>query len=143
MYAVAELEDQIDLVLETVGLNHRRGDLVRTFSRGMQQRLAIARAVIHDPDILLLDEPYTGLDQDACVMLDDVLKEVAAKGRTVVMTSHDLARAEDMASRFDVLSRGKIVASTPRNEIPENGLLAFYKQAVNAPAEEREAVHVG
>ena len=143
MYAVNELDNRIDQVLETVGLSTRRGDLVRTFSRGMQQRLAIARSVIHDPDILLLDEPYTGLDQDACVMLDDVLREVASKGRTVVMTSHDLARAEDMASRFDVLSRGKIVASMPSDEMPTNGLLAFYKQAVNAPAVEREAAHVG
>ena len=61
----------------------------QTFSRGMQQRLAIGRAVLHDPDVMLFDEPYTGLDQDASTMLDEVLKTVAAKGRTVVMTSHD------------------------------------------------------
>jgi heme exporter protein A len=88
-----------------------RRDLVRTFSRGMQQRLAIGRAVLHDPEVLLLDEPHTGLDQDACAMLDDVLRQVAARGRTVVMTSHDLARAADLATRFDVLSRGVIQAS--------------------------------
>ena len=91
--------------------NHRRRDLVRTFSRGMQQRLAIGRAVLHDPEVMLFDEPYTGLDQDASAMLDDVLRNVAARGRTVVMTSHDLARAEDLASRFDILSRGVIAAS--------------------------------
>ena len=90
-----------------VGLAARRRDLVRTFSRGMQQRLAIGRAVLHDPEVMLFDEPHTGLDQDACQMLDNVLREVAARGRTVVMTSHDLARVGDLASRFDVLSHGQ------------------------------------
>ena len=56
----------------------------------MQQRLAIGRAVLHDPEVMLFDEPHTGLDQDASAMLDGVLREVAARGRTVVMTSHDL-----------------------------------------------------
>jgi len=78
MYAVDDLDTRIGEVLELVDLTNRRRDLVRTYSRGMQQRLAIARSVIHDPDILLLDEPYTGLDQDACSMLDEVLREIAA-----------------------------------------------------------------
>jgi heme exporter protein A len=103
---------------------------VRTFSRGMQQRLAIGRAVLHDPDVMLFDEPHTGLDQDASNMLDNVLREVAAMGRTVVMTSHDLARTADLGSRFDVLSRGVIAASIQRSEIDPNHLLAFYRQAV-------------
>jgi heme exporter protein A len=121
---------RLDETLAMVGLVDRRTDLVRTFSRGMQQRLAIARAIIHDPDILLLDEPYTGLDQDACLMLDEVLSAVAAQGRTVLMTSHDLARAGEMADRFDVLSRGKIVASKRRDEISRDGLLAYYRDAL-------------
>jgi heme exporter protein A len=103
---------------------------VRTFSRGMQQRLAIGRAVLHDPEVMLLDEPHTGLDQDACAMLDAVLKSVAAQGRTVVMTSHDLARAEALASRFDVLSRGLIVASATPRQLHGRNLLAFYKQSL-------------
>lgn len=133
MYAVAGLEERIEEVLVLVELTRRRRDLVRTYSRGMQQRLAIARAVIHDPEILLLDEPYTGLDQDAAAMLDEVLKAVAAQGRTVVMTSHDLARAADLATRFDVLSRGKIIASARREDIPQDGLLAFYRKAIREP----------
>ena len=132
MYAVPSLDDRITEVLEIVGLYPRRRDLVRTFSRGMQQRLAIGRAVLHDPDVMLFDEPHTGLDQDACVMLDTVLREVAAKGRTVVMTSHDLARAADLASRFDVLSRGKIIASIQREEMEStDNLLAYYRKAVS------------
>ena len=133
MYAVDNLDARVAEVLEMVGLLPRRRDLVRTFSRGMQQRLAIGRAVLHDPEVMLFDEPHTGLDQDACAMLDNVLREVAARGRTVVMTSHDLARAADLASRFDVLSRGKIVASVRRDEMDTtDNLLAFYREAVAA-----------
>jgi heme exporter protein A len=130
MYNLPNYELRITEVLEMVGLENRRRDLVRTYSRGMQQRLAIGRAVLHDPDVILFDEPYTGLDQDASSMLDGVLKTVAAQGRTVVMTSHDLARAEELATRFDVLSRGVIAASTRREELTQGNLLTFYKQAL-------------
>ncbi len=130
MYDLQNIESRIADVLDMVGLSARRRDLVRTFSRGMQQRLAIGRAVLHDPDVMLFDEPYTGLDQDASEMLDEVLKNVAAAGRTVVMTSHDLARAEDLATRFDVLSRGVIAASASRAELERSNLLTFYKQAL-------------
>jgi heme exporter protein A len=130
MYGVENLDRRSNAVLEMVGLAARRRDLVRTFSRGMQQRLAIGRAVLHDPDVMLFDEPHTGLDQDACVMLDNVLREVAAAGRTVVMTSHDLSRAGDLASRFDVLSRGVIVASELQSNISPDGLLSFYRGAL-------------
>jgi heme exporter protein A len=132
MYNITNHEIRITEVLEMVGLENRRRDLVRTYSRGMQQRLAIGRAVLHDPDVVLFDEPYTGLDQDASSMLDDVLKTVAAKGRTVVMTSHDLARAEDLATRFDILSRGVIVASAKQDEMGSGNLLSFYKEALAA-----------
>src|SRR5512140_3249209 len=132
LYNVPDPESRITEVLEMVGLNQRRRDLVRTYSRGMQQRLAIARAVLHDPDVMLFDEPYTGLDQDASSMLDEVLRSVAAQGRTVVMTSHDLARAEDLATRFDILSRGVISASASRGDLTQTNLLAFYKQALAA-----------
>jgi len=130
MYDVPQAEIRITEVLEMVGLSARRRELVRTYSRGMQQRLAIGRAVLHDPEVVLFDEPHTGLDQDACLMLDGVLREVAARGRTVVMTSHDLARVADLASRFDILSRGVITASVTRAQIEPDHLLAFYRQAI-------------
>jgi heme exporter protein A len=131
MYDLQETHQRAAEVLELVGLAARRRDLVRTFSRGMQQRLAIGRAVLHDPEVMLFDEPHTGLDQDACQMLDTVLREVAARGRTVVMTSHDLARAADLASRFDILSRGVIAASVKAEDIQTNDLLAFYRDSIN------------
>lgn len=130
MYGVMELNTRIDEVLEVVGLAVRRHDLVRTFSRGMQQRLAIGRAILHDPDIMLFDEPHTGLDQDACDMLDGLLQNVAGRGRTVIITSHDLARVENLATRFDVLSRGVIAASSRRDDLGKNNLLDFYRQSL-------------
>jgi heme exporter protein A len=132
MYAVEQLDMRIDAVLGLVGLANRRRDLVRTFSRGMQQRLAIGRAVIHDPQVLLLDEPYTGLDQDASEMLDGVLRQVAGQRRTVVMTSHDLLRAADLAGRFDVLSHGAIQASKRIADVGgAGGVMEFYREVVS------------
>jgi heme exporter protein A len=130
MYGITNYQLRITEILEMIGLETRRRDLVRTFSRGMGQRLAIGRAVLHDPDVMLFDEPYTGLDQDASAMLDDVLKTIAAQGRTIVMTSHDLARAEGLATRFDILSRGIIAASATRKQLKKTNLLDFYKQAL-------------
>ncbi len=130
LYSLQQLEPRITEVLGLTGLAPRRRDLVRTFSRGMQQRLAIGRAVLHDPEVMLFDEPYTGLDQDASLMLDGLLRTVAAQGRTVVMTSHDLARAEELATRFDILSRGAIAASASRKQLGRSNLLTFYKAAL-------------
>jgi heme exporter protein A len=132
MYGIPNANAKITEVLQIVGLENRRKDLVRTFSRGMQQRLAIGRAILHEPEIVLFDEPYTGLDQDASVMLDEVLRSVASNGRTVVMTSHDLIRAESLATRFDVLSRGVIIASTAKENLQTTNLMDFYKQALQA-----------
>lgn len=136
LYGTGRLETRIEDLLNLTGLRKRRRDLVRTFSRGMQQRLAIGRAIIHDPQVLLMDEPYTGLDQDACEMLDSILRQVAAQQRTVVITSHDLARVVDMATRFDVLSGGVISVSARHDELPEGGLLTFYKQALKQNQQE-------
>ena len=138
MYGVEHLDQRVAEVLGLVGLTSRRSDLVRTFSRGMQQRLAIGRAVLHDPEVLLLDEPHTGLDQDACEMLDTTLHQVAERGRTLVMTSHDLSRVSDLASRFDVLTRGRIQASVQKADLPSDGLLTFYRLALANATVSRE-----
>jgi heme exporter protein A len=130
MYGVCELERRVETVLAIVGLVERRDELVRTFSRGMQQRLSIGRALLHDPQVILFDEPHTGLDQDACQILDNVLRDVAALGRAVVLTSHDLTHVADLASRFDVLWRGKIVASARHAELDSGQLLTFYRRAI-------------
>ncbi len=120
LYNISPSDKRIDQLLERVGLARRDRDLVRTFSRGMQQRLSIARALLHDPHILLLDEPYTGLDQDASAMLDDLLKQAQAEGHTIFMVTHQLDRAALLASRVLILSRGVI-----RYDCPTDGLEAL------------------
>ncbi|NIS78998.1 MAG: heme ABC exporter ATP-binding protein CcmA [Anaerolineales bacterium] len=132
MYAVPAMSERIDYVLQMVGLHKRRRDLVRGFSRGMQQRLAIGRSILHDPELLLFDEPHTGLDQVAAAMLDDLLREVATRGRTIVMTSHDLSRAADLGTRIDILSKGRIAASKARDEIDPRELSTFYHSVTHA-----------
>jgi heme exporter protein A len=117
-------------LLERVGLAARARDPVRTFSHGMQQRLAIARAVLHDPPVLLLDEPYAGLDQDAALMLDGVLRDVATRGRAVLMTTHSPSRGLAMADRVAILSRGVVAHVAPRHQLDEAGFDALYAQLV-------------
>lgn len=123
-------QERIDEVLDLVGLLPRRDGLVRTFSRGMQQRLAIGRAILHNPSILLLDEPHTGLDQAAGEILDRILQEVALEGRTVVMTSHDLVRSAELASRLVLLSKGKISNTISTVDLDPAGLVDFYKSGL-------------
>jgi heme exporter protein A len=120
------------VVLERVGLSARANDVVRTFSRGMQQRLAIARAILHEPHVLLFDEPYTGLDQDAAVMLDDLLRGIAADGHTIVMTTHDLSRALALSSDVAILSRGKIGYFGPSAAIAPGDFPALYAEVTGA-----------
>jgi heme exporter protein A len=131
LYGVPRLETRLGEVLEMIGLSARRRDLVRQYSRGMQQRLAIGRAVLHEPEIMLFDEPHTGLDQEASHMLDGVLRQVAARGRTVVMTSHDLLRSAELATRVDILSRGVIAASYPRSSLEPAALPALYRDVIH------------
>src|SRR5574340_548274 len=98
---VRELLDQVGLV----GWAHRP---VRTLSRGLEQRCALARALLHEPDLLLMDEPFTGLDVDAGGMLRDRLKQAHAGGTTLIMTTHDMAQAFDVCQRAVVLVRGRL-----------------------------------
>ena len=130
MYGVPSPGKRIAEVLGQVGLSARRRDLARTFSRGMQQRLAIGRAVLHDPEVMLFDEPYTGLDQDASAMLDGVLREVAARGRTVLMTTHDLARGLAVADRVLILSRGVVAFSAKAREVELGEFARVYDEMV-------------
>ena len=108
MYDVADLRERISFMLRQVGLERFRHDLVRTFSRGMKQRLSIARALLHDPPVLLLDEPYTGLDRRSAVMLDAVLQDAGANSRTVLLTTHNLERGLGMCRRVALLAKGEI-----------------------------------
>jgi heme ABC exporter ATP-binding subunit CcmA len=94
--------------LERVGLDRVANGLVREFSRGMRQRLAVARAFIHDPEVLLLDEPFTSLDDRAIAVLQAVLRAALAEGKTVVMSTHQLREALELATHVALINRGKL-----------------------------------
>jgi heme exporter protein A len=133
MYDLPDATARIDAVLEQVGLAARRRDPVRTFSRGMVQRLAIARATLHDPAIMLLDEPYTGLDLQAADMLRAVLEELAASNRTVILTTHNLEQGLEMCDRAAILNRGKVAWQGARAGLDLESMKEIYRN-VTRPA---------
>ncbi len=107
MYGVEELDKRIDELLDRVELNHRRYDTVRNFSRGMFQRLAIARALLHNPEIMFLDEPHTGLDPHAVDILDGIMRDMA-KTTTFIMVTHNIERTLSLGTQAMILDQGKI-----------------------------------
>ena len=106
MFNVPLLRKRIEWLLEDVGLSSRKDDVVRTFSRGMQQRLAIARALLHDPKILLLDEAFSGLDANAINLLRRMLSKFHAEGRTILISTHDYRLGMRQATRVAMLVNG-------------------------------------
>ena len=109
MFGISQVTEKAIEVIKQVGLESRMHDLVRTFSRGMQQRLAVARAIVHEPKILLLDEPYTGLDQHGARIFGELLKWLKTENRTIVMTTHNLPEGLEISDRVAILDGGKIV----------------------------------
>ena len=109
MFGVQQLPMRIQEVLQAVGLETHAQQFVRTYSRGMQQRLAIARAILHHPTVLLLDEPYTSLDPRAVAHLQQLLHQFRAAGSTIIMSTHDIQRGLELCDDIAILCRGKIV----------------------------------
>jgi heme exporter protein A len=116
MYDVPDRGKRISEMLDRVGLENSRHDLVRTFSRGMRQRLSIARALMHNPPVLLMDEPYTGLDQQASKMLDEILQNVGVDAHTVILTTHDLEHGWQISNRIAMLIDGKLASNVDKTE---------------------------
>jgi heme ABC exporter ATP-binding subunit CcmA len=111
---IADAKSAANTALERVGLTRVRDGYAREFSRGMRQRLAVARAFLHNPEVLLLDEPFTSLDDRAIAVLHDLLRDALAKGATIVMSTHQIREAMELATQVALLERGKIVHSGPR-----------------------------
>ncbi|HTG73418.1 MAG TPA: heme ABC exporter ATP-binding protein CcmA [Terriglobia bacterium] len=109
LYGVPDSEERLIDLLDRVGLRGRASEPVRAFSRGLQQRVGIARALLHDPSVILLDEPYTGLDAKAAQTLNGMLDEALAAGKTIVLTTHDLDQGLRAATRALILDRGNVV----------------------------------
>jgi len=134
LYQLDEREERVSEALHLVGLAARQRDPVRTFSRGMMQRLTIARATLHEPDVLLLDEPYTGLDQDATRLLDTLLAQESEKGRTIFLITHDLARGLNLCRRIAILERGKIATVVERETTNPAEFLELYAEVTRGKA---------
>ncbi|WP_147533921.1 ABC transporter ATP-binding protein [Bacillus marasmi] len=109
LYGVQDVEQKAIKLVKDVGLSFFLKEPVKNFSRGMIQRTAIARAIIHDPELLLLDEPHTGLDQGAISILNDVIVSMKQKGATTLMVTHDFKQAAEICDRIIIVKNGKIV----------------------------------
>jgi len=104
--------ERIDTVLEIVGLKQRQKDRVRTYSLGMKQRLGVALALLHDPDILILDEPANGLDPAGIVEMRDLMHRLADEGKTVFISSHILSEVQQICSRVAIINHGQLITET-------------------------------
>jgi len=132
LYALPDRAARVEAGLREVGLTDRAGDRVRTFSRGMQQRLALARTLLHDPEVVFLDEPYTGLDPHASASLRAVLDRLKDGRRTVVLVTHNLSQGLEQADRVAVQVAGRWVSDERRGEIDAAGWERVYTARVAA-----------
>jgi heme exporter protein A len=128
MYGIEGREARITDLLERLELSHRRYDVVRTFSKGMRQRLAIARAILHRPRVLLLDEPHSGLDPRAVDILDGLLADIRAE-HTFVMVTHNIAKGLELATRLMIVESGRIAYEQAAGGDPAS-FTAVYREHV-------------
>lgn len=117
MYGLRDGATRADALLERVGLRAKAGDRVGTLSRGQVQRLALARGILHEPALLLLDEPDTGLDDEAASLLDGLIAERVASGVTTILTTHNIARGLEYGTDALVLASGRVAYTGPAREL--------------------------
>ncbi len=129
MYGIENPAARVRELLEAVELDHRRLDPVRSFSRGMLQRLSIARALLHKPEVIFLDEPYSGLDPHAMDILDSLIGQIRAE-HTFVMISHDLAKGLELCSHALILAKGKVVFFEEKEAIDDEAFGNLYRSTV-------------
>lgn len=129
LYGVVDLKARAEVLLDQVELTHRRHDLVRTFSKGMQQRLAIARSLIHKPSILFLDEPHSGLDPHAVDILDGLIDSIRGD-HTFIMVTHNLEKGLSLCSSAMIMERGRIIFHKDKSEIDVSEFREIYRRSV-------------
>jgi heme exporter protein A len=117
LYGLPDPAQRAEKLLRFVGLSSRRDDPVKTFSRGMVQRVSIARALMHDPDLLLADEPFSGLDAPSSRVLVELLNNLRAQDKTIMLATHDIDQAFTLADQVIVLRRGRVVIDSPVFEV--------------------------
>jgi ABC-2 type transport system ATP-binding protein len=114
-YPRIKVGEQVEKYLKAMGLWERREDKVNTFSKGMKQRLAIARALLNEPSVLFLDEPTSGLDPEAASWVRNLIKDLSAAGRTIFLSTHNLTEAESLCQRIAVVKTKLLAHDTPEN----------------------------
>ncbi len=134
MYDVPRRKERIHEVVAMVGMTSRLHDRVGTLSRGMQQRLSIARSLLHRPTIMLLDEPETGLDQETISMLWKALATEGERKRTVILTTHNLERGLELGERLLILDKGRIVYQGSSQDLDLLGLKEVYQHSTRVRA---------
>jgi heme exporter protein A len=132
MYDVDQLDTRIERLLLDLTLYGRAHDPVRTYSRGMQQRLAIARALLHEPSVILMDEPYTGLDQQAAENLGQMLLDIGSGEKTLIMTTHHLEPVLKVGSRLAIMAEGRLVYDSPKPDLSLSQLSKLYREKIGA-----------
>ncbi|MBI4540430.1 MAG: heme ABC exporter ATP-binding protein CcmA [Gemmatimonadetes bacterium] len=135
LFGLHDLDRRIPERLTRVGLLERARTRVRELSRGMQQRLALARALLHDPEIVLLDEPYAGLDPHAAAMLNGLLGALRDGERAIVLITHNLVQGLDLADRVAIQAHGRFVFFGSRREVERDEFGRFYSHAVEEASE--------
>ncbi|HWF18510.1 MAG TPA: ABC transporter ATP-binding protein [Verrucomicrobiae bacterium] len=128
----AQREKTVNDVLELVGLTEKKGALIGALSRGMQQRLGLARVLIHDPQLLLLDEPASGLDQRARIEMMAILQELQRLGKTIIISSHILSELQTLCNRVAIIEKGRLIYSGPVQGVRDqmaSGLIVWVKVA--------------
>jgi heme exporter protein A len=130
LYGLDRVEARVAGGLAAVELANRADDQVRTFSRGMRQRLAVARTLLHEPDVVLLDEPYTGLDAHAAAVLRGVLEALRDGRRTVVLVTHNLTEGLELADRVAIQVRGRLAVDAPAADFDAHTFHDRYRDVV-------------
>jgi ABC-type multidrug transport system ATPase subunit len=126
MYGVQNRRARAGALLERVGLRPKAKDRVRDLSRGQLQRLTLARALLHEPSLLLLDEPDTGLDEQGIALLEEILRERAAAGQTTILTTHDLAWGLRVAGQAVALVAGRVTYDGTAALSPDEARVSFH-----------------
>lgn len=116
-----DIRERSNVLIERVGLQEAGGRLLKTYSKGMLQRAGIAQALLHDPDVLILDEPFTGLDPLARIQFRDLILELRRQGKTVFFSSHELSEAELICDRVAILKQGALVWCGTMREVAGDG----------------------
>lgn len=133
IYQVPDDNTALDAALAQVGMQRFGGKPVRAYSRGMKQRLTIARALLHNPRILLLDEPYTGLDLQGSLVFNQLMLEQKKQGHIVIMTTHDLSHAMPISSRFAFLARGRVAENLSNSNLSLDYLETWLTEKLAKP----------